>query len=220
VPDFIWPHIVGDPIEEPQPLPPLVLNPPFLDRIDTEVSKLIDGEDERRRGIDSRLTPLIPIAAIMATALVASVPVALSGSVAKVGVLEALLSLAVLYIALQLLICLHATIGGLGRRDYSRIAIDKDLPELAETETVWLTRLVNEKRAVLAHNAWVNNAKLDEMSVAHAALKNAVRGAAVVVLIAVAIAVDRGGASSGAGQEVPAISQTANPTTTASTSTH
>lgn len=190
IPDFIWPHLTGEPKPQPEDRQPVVISDvSLLEAAEEAFSKRVEEADERLRSVDARLMPLLALASIIAAVLSASVPFALSGQFDQISTAELAVVLTILaYIGLQIVICLRAAVRGLSRRAY--LALDpNDLdPQPGEASTDYRLRILEVRVNNLWHNEWATDQKVSEMAIAHEALQNMIRGVAVLVIAALVIA--------------------------------
>lgn len=219
----MWPHIPGEVPSAPQlEEPPIINDGSLLVLVSEQYDRLLDEEDERRRAVDARLIPFLPLTAVMATVLAASVPIALTGNLEDLNEVELTVVLVpLLYVAAQLIFCLFAAVAGLSRRGYLSPKVDELEPLDGEAVDAYKNRLLRVKRACVAQNRWATNAKVDQMAITHRALQSAVVGVAVLIVAASALAVGRAGespksrASDTIATASPAISVSPSPTVSA-----
>ncbi|MCX6626469.1 MAG: collagen-like protein [Candidatus Solibacter sp.] len=133
---------------------------------------LLQAEQERRQSVETRLTTIIGLSSIAGTIVLGTMftPHAVTGTE------RALLSLGLLYLALQVSSAILAAVRGLGRRSYLAPTPAHVLPGAHEAATVHLRRQISACLLALADHQVHTNDKVTHMAVAHRALKNFVFG--------------------------------------------
>jgi len=91
------------------------------------------------------------------------------------------------YIALQFLRASLAAINGLGRKSYSHIEAKEIAPRPKEKKEAYLQRACTQMAQVLAFNREVINKKVDQLELGHEAIKNAVWGPLLLLLVILVI---------------------------------
>jgi len=191
VPDWIWPHLTG----EPEPTPNEQL------RIDTsdqavlrEIEKVVEmrsGQvDERFRNVETKLVSLLTLTSVLSAAVTASFAAASTMHIQKdcpsIPVLITLLL--VFYVSINLLCALWATVSGLMRQGYQQLPYKDIIPEGKEDHINYETRILNQRLNHAKWNDWVLNKKVSEMAVAHVALQNALSATGGIILMALVTA--------------------------------
>lgn len=144
------------------------------------VKELLDREQERRQGVDTRLTTIVGLSSIAGTIVVGAMITPRSLH----GVFGLLLMLALFYLALQLCSAILGAVLGLGRRGY-RASMPEDVLPAAEAQTVHLRRQIRSFVATLADHRALNNEKVTMMAVAHRAMLNFLVGLLVLAVIGI-----------------------------------
>jgi hypothetical protein len=142
---------------------------------------LIDHEDARRQGVDTRLTTIVSLVSIAGTIVFGSLLAQGGHTAVTIGWLLALGSL---YLTLQVCSAILAAVRGLGRRNYVELDPDDVLPSDGEATADHMRRQMAACITVLANNQEENNRKVTQMAVAHRALKNFVFGFLFLALLA------------------------------------
>jgi uncharacterized membrane protein len=185
LPDWIYPHLQGEPPELPASPAPL-----SAVRSDTAASALeayrrrLAEEEERARQVDARMTPLLALSGVIAAAFLAALPVALSSSVKDVPVWEFLAGVvAGSYVVCQAVVCVGAAVGGMERRSFQAVSRSDLDPVPGERLGAYQLRLLEAHRSCLTVNTSAVDDKVGYMAVAHAALKNSLRGSLLLAIL-------------------------------------
>lgn len=185
--DAIWPRLTGDSSEPTLIDLPVVADPELLSAVEGVVEERVDQERERSQSLDSRLIPLLTTTGIMATVLAAGIPLASSGEGTLSDVQLALLVVPFMYLVLQLLRCVVATLSGLSPRAYMAPRTDAMRPVVDESAVEYRNRLTNSRYRSFQNNLWVANQKLDQLSLAHRAIRNALAGVGLLLISGVIV---------------------------------
>ena len=144
----------------------------------------LDAQDDRAKTVETRLLSVSSLAPVSMTIMVAVVTFLTSdrapeftwGSVLAVGVVGS-------YVALQFLLALLAAVNGLGRRSFSHLSIKDIVPQPDETKDAYLRRACAELTEVILHNRAAVDDKVSQLALAHEAVKNAVWGLLLVLIM-------------------------------------
>lgn len=144
------------------------------------IKELLDREEGRRQGVESRLTTIVGLSSIAGTIVVGAMiaPRSLHGGFGL------LLTFALFYLALQLCSAIRSAVSGLARRGY-RANMPVDVLPGAEAEAVHLRRQIRSLLATLADHRSVNDEKVTMMAVAHRAMHNFLGGLLALAVIGV-----------------------------------
>lgn len=151
--------------------------------------KLLEAEGSRKAGIEARLLNTAGLVSIAGTVVMgalfslASEKLALSSSIARV-----LLATGCLYLTVQLVAALHASVRGLRATGYVVDQPHELLPPRGTKHSAHLRLRIQQVLVRVAEHRQVNNGKLDQLNIAHAALHNFLWGLLGVALIAFVIA--------------------------------
>lgn len=176
-------------------------NPEYLAAIETAVEKLITEEEERKRTVDLKGISLLGLIPIATTILVAVTVAVINSNIEQEE--NALqynqwLVLAIYgssaYTALQPLRAMLAAINGQAATAYLRMTFPEIQPQPGESVSDHKARIVDSRAEINIYNQLVTNKKVDQLNLAHRAIKNALFGIAILtaatiiqgVLIAVA----------------------------------
>lgn len=136
-------------------------------------TSLLDAEDERRRGVESRLTSIIGLSSIAGTLVFGGILAQASGTLGSQNrFFRAMMAFGALYLALQICSAILAAIRGLERRGYTSAAPSDFLPDPQTTALVHLKTQVANQGTRLVDHRLQNNEKVSQMGVAHRAMKN------------------------------------------------
>lgn len=162
----------------------------------TEVDKLLEREQSRKQSVEGRLTSIIGLTSIAAT-------IVLSGLVSlAAGTLPAppkpttlLFAIGSLYLVLQLFVALFAAVNGLSRA----VHLEDTAADLFEAQKsapgVRLRREIARKLGQVRDYRRNGDAKVDQMAVAHRAVKNFLVALLLLAFAAAWVAVTRDPAS-------------------------
>lgn len=142
------------------------------------------SQEDRAKTVETRLLSVSSLAPVSMTIMVAVVTFLTSdrareftwGSVLAVGLVGS-------YVAFQFLLALLAAVKGLGRRSFSHLSIRDLVPQPDETKDAYLRRACAELTEVIIHNRAAVDDKVSQLALAHEAVKNAVWGLLVVLII-------------------------------------
>lgn len=152
-----------------------------------ESAKLQDDEDDRKQGVESRLTSILGLSSIAGTIVFGGILALVVGTIqAPTGFVSFGMVAGTLYLALQLCSGILASVRGLeGKGYYTALASDV-LPAPNETQPSYLKRQITETVARLGFNRMRNNEKVSQMATAHRAMKNFI-GALILIAVVGAI---------------------------------
>jgi len=187
VPDWIWPHLTG----EPEPAPDEQLSVETADKALLEATehvleRRISQVDERLRTVETKLVALLTLTSILSAAVTVSFAAASNMVIQKDfrSVPVWITLVLVIYLAFNLLRSLWATVSGLMRRGYKQLPYEDIVPEGEEDHINYRARILNQRLNHAEWNDWVLNQKVSEMAVAHVALRNALSATGGVILMA------------------------------------
>jgi len=187
VPDWIWPHLTGEPVPAPDEQRSVETGDKvLLEAMEHVLEKRISQVDERLRTVETKLVALLTLTSILSAAVTASFAAASNVVIQKdfrsvpVWITLALL----IYLAFNLLRSLWATVSGLMRRGYKQLACKDIVPRDEEDHVNYTARILNQRLNHVKWNDWVLDQKVSEMAVAHVALRNALSATGGVILMA------------------------------------
>ena len=192
VPDWIWPHLTGEPIPAPsEQLSVEVDDVAVLEETGHIIDKRINQVDERLRNVETKLVALLTLTSVLSAAVTATFAVVSTINTLKVFPLVPIWLILVLifYIAINLLRSLWATVNGLMRRGYKQLHWKDMVPGKEESSKLYKVRILNQQLDHIKWNEWVLDQKVSQMAVAHEALRNALAATGGVILTTLAIAV-------------------------------
>lgn len=190
--DWFWPRQSGP--EEPQPNAKDFFSAEDTDNlnaVDQVMSFRLAQVDERTRTVESKLVALLTLGSVLTTVVAAGLAAATTfGALADDDLWFAIPAmLLVVYVALQILRSLWATVNGLMRRGYLQLRPDDITPRANEDIGVYRIRLLNLKANHMNQNEWVTNQKVGNMAVAHIALRNALTATFGLIVLTLAFGV-------------------------------
>ncbi len=177
--DFAWPRITGEPEGAPKYDDCLSAeHDPLLDEIEKIVVSRLSVVEDHSRDVERKLMSLLTLLSILSALITAGlVAVAQLGRTSERDRLDlcfgVLAVVFITYIILQLLRSQWATISGLRRRGYRYLSRTDICPERGESKERFKRRILNSYMFFVEWNEWVVNQKVNEMTVAHTATRNA-----------------------------------------------
>lgn len=150
----------------------------------TSVEALLDANDERRKGVDTRLSTIVGLTSIAATLATGLIVAQAAGTLKLPGgwILRGIAALA-FYLVTQLCAAIGWAIHGQSRGKYREDCPVDLIMEPAMAEKVWLRKRVPEKVEQLLTNQDQVNEKVTAMAVAHRAIQNFVWGLILLSLL-------------------------------------
>lgn len=150
----------------------------------TSVEALLDANDERRKGVDTRLSTIVGLTSIAATLATGLIVAQAAGTLKLPGgwILWGIAALA-FYLVTQLCAAIGWAIHGQSRGDYREDCAVDLIKEPGTADTVWLRKRVPEKVEQLLTNKDQVNKKVTAMAVAHRAIQNFVGGLILLSLL-------------------------------------
>jgi len=148
------------------------------------VEALSDADDERRKGVDTRLSTIVGLTSIAAT-LTTGLIVAQAAGTLKLPAGWTLWGIAALafYLVTQLCVAIGWAIQGQSRASYQTDRAVDLIREPGTTEEIWLRKRVREKVEQLFTNQEQVNKKITTMAVSHRAIQNFVGGLILLSLL-------------------------------------
>lgn len=189
IPDWLWPSIDGSEAQ-PEDLPALAnASSEHLNFIESEIRRHQEREADRDRGAQARLIALLGLSSTLATLATAITGVGLSSDrISANRVQLAVLLLLLAYLALQFVAAMYHTANGLLPRTYPDITPKALDPEPHEAADVFRAAILSSHRSNLLKTRWSTNRRLDDMTCAIGAFRNAAIGTGAL-LCAIALTV-------------------------------
>lgn len=187
VPDWIWPHLTGEPVPAPDEQRSVETDDKaLLEAMEHVLERRISQVDERLRTVETKLVALLTLTSILSAAVTVSFAAASNMVIQKDfrSVPVWITLVLVIYLAFNLLRSLWATVSGLMRRGYKQLACEDIVPEGEEDHINYRARILNQRLNHVKWNDWVLDQKVSEMAVAHVALRNALSATGGVILMA------------------------------------
>lgn len=154
-----------------------------------ELSALVDAQDERRKGVDGRLSTIVGLSSIAAT-LATGLIVAQAGGNLNIAATwsHAVVAVLAFYLVLQLCDAIWWAIQGQSRGTYHSETIISVVRNPATEEADWLRSRIEVKFEQLLSSQTQANRKVTAMAVAHRATGNFVGGLILLSMIGVVAA--------------------------------
>ena len=195
IPDWLWPHLTGEPEACPSEETYFsVEHHDLLEEIDRVLLSPLTQVEERVRIVEAKLLGMLALTSVLSAAVTASLVAAFTLGKTEGKAESALASCAVLlifYVAVQLLRSLWATVAGLINRPYKQLSPADLVPQAEEESQSYRIRLLNLQLNIMQRNEWVVNQKVSEMAVAHTALRNALAATFLIIILALLFACTR-----------------------------
>ena len=194
VPDWLWPHLTGDPIASPcgqREVGPL--EDATLAAAERAVEQRLGRVDERLRAVESKLVAMLTLTSILSAAVTAGFA-AVSTLRPQAGSPRIPLAVGLLlatYTIVNLLLSVWSTVSGLMRRGFGEISYADLAPREKESEIEYRTRIVNRHLNHAEWNDWVLDQKVSELAVAHVALRNALSATGGLIIVGLVVALLR-----------------------------
>lgn len=154
--------------------------------------QLLEREQSRRSGVEARLLNMAGLVSIAGTVVLGALFSLASEKIPlDSGWVRITLTIGCLYLAVQLVAALHASVKGLQATGYHEDQPHAILPRKGLQQTVFLRQRVQHVLDRVAENRSVNNKKLDQLNLAHCAMKNFLWGLLLVAIAACVAALMR-----------------------------
>lgn len=188
--DRLWPRITGpdEVYQKPEALFDKT-SQTCLSEIAQFLFHQLEHLKQRQKTVESKLVSLLTLTSTLTTVIAtAFVAVATFGTIEKQFEFYIIFAgLIVGYIAAQLTRALWCTISGLSRRKYRRLSESELIPKPEENSQSYQIRLYNLILCQIHQNNWVINRMVEDMAVAHVALKNAIFASFAMIPLAIVI---------------------------------
>ena len=147
-------------------------------------SRLVTEENARKSSIESRLLSLAGLASIAATVVLGTLFTLASEKTSTLApAVRLFLAMGCLYLSLQLVAALIASVRGLQATGYSAL-IPLDLVPRHSSTLDYYRQLIGDQLEQVSLNRVITNEKLDQLAVAHCALRNFLWGLLTLALLA------------------------------------
>lgn len=187
IPDWLWPHLTGEPVPAPdEQLLPDLLDAKLLESMEHSIEGRLNQVNDRLRNVEAKLVALLTLTSVLSVAVTAVFAVALAVTPyenlpsAPVWISLALVS----YLAVNLLRSLWATVGGLMRRGFREVPYSDLVPRGREDQLAYRSRILAQHLNHAQWNDWVLDQKVSELAVAHVAFRNALSATGGMILLA------------------------------------
>jgi hypothetical protein len=155
-----------------------------LDHAAERIEKLADVEDERRKGIETRLASVLGLSSITTAITFGIFSGVFEKGLAFASEWQGPIVLGILaYVGLQLVRATSAAVAGLRRRNYLQLEPYDLLPEPGELPPATTKRIINLRLDCFLDDQERNNDKVTQMEVAHVALRNSFAGLTILILL-------------------------------------
>jgi hypothetical protein len=193
--DLIWPRATGpSPASSSEPAWPhsLAIKIETLESCHKALKEEHQAETDRIRTVETKLLGISGLAPLAMAVIVASFTVLTNRS------LQAFTRVSVLwvgivggYICLELLRAILAALAGLKRRRFVAFTLKDLYPLPNESKAGYLTRNCSELAEVIRRNRAEIDAKVTWLDIGHTAIRNAVIGLLILVIVIFALAVSQ-----------------------------
>lgn len=147
--------------------------------------QLLEKEESRRSGVETRLLSMGGLVSIAGTVVLGVLFSLADGKLFfEFKWLKGGLTLSCFYLALQLVVAIRASVRGLQSRNYSVDQPHSILPESGEKETEFLRKRIDVLLRRVTEYRDTNNKKVDQLNLAHCAMKNFLWGLLIVAFLA------------------------------------
>ena len=188
--DLFWATLTGD---EDKPEDVVCLDTEsvhLLPDVESVADKRIAEAEERYRDVERKLLALLTLTTVLSAVITAGVVAVATLNVDKLDKIVAIPTiLVVAYIALQLARTLFATVSGLKRREFYRLSTKDISPCKTESAEEYKLRVLNKRVDYMFKNELTVNRKVDDMNVAHEAIRNALGATLLLIILASIFAV-------------------------------
>lgn len=191
--DLIWPResspVSVSPAEAKWPHS-AALNPETIESAYDLLKQEYDAETDRIRTVEAKLLGISSLAPVAMAVIVAAFTVLTNRSLqafTRVSVL--MVGIVGGYISLQFLRAVQAAIAGLSRRSFFVVSLEDLYPLPGESKANYLARNCGELSEVIRGNRAEIDAKVTWLAIAHTAIRNAVFGLLLLVLVIIGLAV-------------------------------
>ena len=189
--DSIWPHLRGHPDSQPEDRDSFEAQPAeFLNEVERILASRLIQVEKRDHAVESKLIALLTLASILSATVIVSLAAATALDKAKgiPSIFACVAVIIVLYVVVQLLCLLLATVSGLKRRSYRQLSRADITAKDSETSEEYRVRLLNLQVNYMYSNECEVNQKVSAMAVAHIALRNALIATFALIVLAAVIA--------------------------------
>ena len=193
--DFIWPRIIGKVPQPPNPpTQPHGIPTELLDQVEATALRRMAQSERNMDVVNSRLLSLFRLTSLLATLTIA-ILVGASQLNGPDGNLERWLTgIAVgfiIFAMLQLLCAVLATIRGLDAKPYLYQTTEGVLNQDKEPVEMYRRRQISDLLHMIDQHDWTTDRKVDQIAIAHTALRNSSIPLAVLVIAASTLALAR-----------------------------
>jgi hypothetical protein len=146
-------------------------------------TKLQDDEENRKQGIETRLTTILGLSSIAGTIVFGGILAQAVGTIRpESNLLRLVMAIGAVYLSLQICSAILAAVHGLMTRGYQTQLTNSAIPAADETQPAYIRRQINECVARVQNHRARNNSKATQLIAAHQAMKQFVFG---LILLAV-----------------------------------
>lgn len=186
----IWPRLTGP--EPSCPKPKCFIrdnNQVALSEVAQIVSHRLEQSKQRQKTVETKLISLFTLTSVLSVVITAALT-----AVATIGTIDEEIKIYIFgsalligYIAIQIARALWCTISGLTRRKYTQLSSSQITPKCGEIQQNYQIRLYNLVLNQISQHDWVVDRNVEEMAVAHVAIKNAILATYVLILLTLLI---------------------------------
>ena len=194
--DRIWPRIMGQRESFPTDSEFAIGgSEETLLKAEEYAHALAAKEEQRETTIDRKLFSLFSLSSVASSVMIAILIGAATIKVPDATTTPQYLVIPaiglVAYIALQMLAAVWNTVKGLEARPYRGATPESVIPKEDDDKAKYVARQLNQMVNAARQNDWINNRKVEDMKVAHAALANTFWAALTLLVIALVLALFR-----------------------------
>ena len=195
VSDFIWPRIIGKVPQPPKPpTQPHRIPTEFLDQVESTALRRMAQSERNMEVVNSRLLSLFRLTSLLATLTIAILVGASQLNVPDGNLERWLTGIAVgfiIFAMVQLLCAVLAAIRGLDAKPYLYQTTEGILNLEEETIEMYRRRQISDLLHMIEQHDWTTDRKVDQIAIAHTALRNSSIPLAVMVIAASTLALAR-----------------------------
>ena len=192
--DRIWPRISDCPEKVPEWVDHIHNNDEFsLSDIKQFLFYRLEQANQRQKTVESKLVSLLALTIALTTLIAGAITfVATFGTIDEsIKSYVIIAAFVIAYISLQLTHALFRAVSGLSRREYMQITPKDIVPLQDERGEEYQIRIYNILLNQISRNDWVVNRIVDDMTLAHLAMKNAIIATFAIIPLAILILIVR-----------------------------
>lgn len=163
--------------------------PEAIESMERKLADLLSEVQARDQSVQARLVSLLGITAVLSAAVTGVFALGAVGAGESLTTAQFVIVTTIsIYIVIQLVGCLIATVRGLFPRKYMTMKAESIGLKAGESDRELRLRIVENERYIILTNTWTTDRRLDDMQIALDSLRNAVWGTLALVMVLAAIA--------------------------------